>query len=395
MTGQKRSGLSSGTESPIAAERLLLKMELYVILGLTRGASVNEIKRAYRRLARKYHPDINPGDRAAEEHFKGISEAYDVLSHPDKRGFYDNHGYYTDGVLESRSEADWSVSYRGFDSGPGTDTLDFSDLFGDFFTRAHRARRPDTTNDVESQVSLTFGESIEGVGTTINVYRKRPCDPCRGSGRAAGSMEYDCGDCGGTGEWIRAKGHLRFSLTCQQCEGSGRVAVACSVCQGEGRTARSDRIQINIPAGVSTGSRVCFEGQGNIDTRTNELGNLYVVTNVAPDPFFRRVGDNIHCRVPVTVSEAALGARIKVPTIEGSAILKIPPGTQSAQSLRLRGKGAPSLRGDGVRGDQYVEVAVIVPRVVDERSKEILRELADLNPTDPREGLKTRGSRDG
>ena len=366
-------------------------MELYVILGLLRGASVNEIKRAYRRLARKYHPDINPGDHAAEEHFKGISEAYDVLSDPDKRGFYDAHGYYAEGVLESRTQARWGVSYREFDPSASAEKSDFSDLFDDFFTCARRARRPDATNDIESQVPLTFGESIQGVETTINVYRKRPCDPCHGSGRAAGSMEYDCGDCRGSGEWIRAKGHLRFSMTCPQCEGSGRVAVACSVCGGEGRAARSERIQVEIPPGVSTGSRVCFRGQGNIDNRTNELGNLYVVTNVAPDPFFRRVGDNIHCTVPVTVSEAALGAKIEVPTIEGSAMLKIPPRTQSAQVLRLRGKGAPSLRGDGVRGDQYVEVRVIVPRVVDERSKEILRELAQLDQIDPRKDLQTRG----
>jgi molecular chaperone DnaJ len=366
-------------------------MELYVILGLPQGASVIEIKKAYRRLARKYHPDINPGDYAAEEHFKGISEAYDVLSNPDKRGFYDEHGYYTEGVLESRTPAGWGVSYRGFDPGAGAETSDFSDLFDDFFTRARLARRPDTTNDVESQLSLTFSESIHGVRTTINVYRKRPCEPCRGSGRAEGSKEYDCGDCRGTGEWIRAKGHLRFSMTCPQCEGSGRVAVACSVCGGEGRAALSERIQVKIPPGVSTGSRVRFEGQGNIDARTNELGNLYVVTNVNPDPFFRRVGDNIHCTVPVTVSEAALGAKIEVPTIDGTAVLKIPQGTQSSQVLRLRGKGAPSLRGDGVRGDQYVEVRVIVPRIVDERSKEILRELAQLDQDDPRKDLHIGG----
>ncbi len=366
-------------------------MELYVILGLPQAASVSEIKRAYRRLARKYHPDINPGDRAAVEHFKGISEAYDVLSNPDKRGFYDEHGYYTDGVLESQTQAGWDVSYRDFDSRARAETSDFSDLFDDFFARARLARRPDTTNDVEAQLSLTFAQSIQGVGTTIDTYRKRPCHLCRGSGRAADSVEYDCGDCGGTGEWIRAKGHLRFSITCPQCEGSGRVAVACSMCGGEGRTTRSERIQIEIPSGVSTGSRVCFAGQGNIDSRTNELGDLYVVTNVAPDPFFKRAGDNIHCTVPVTVSEAALGAKIEVPTVDGSALLKIPQGTQSAQVLRLRGKGAPSLRGDGVRGDQYVQVRVIVPRVVDERSKEILRELAELDSTDPRKDVQTRG----
>ena len=180
-------------------------------------------------------------------------------------------------------------------------------------------------------------------------------------------------------------------MTCPQCEGSGRVAVACSVCAGEGRTSQSERIEVEIPPGVSAGSRVRFRGQGNIDSRTNELGDLYVVTNVSPDSFFRRAGDNIHCIVPITVSEAALGAKIKVPTVDSAALLKIPQGTQSGQVLKLRGKGAPSLRGDDIRGDQYVEVSVVVPKVTDERSREILRELAELDQDNPRKDLQTDG----
>ncbi len=364
---------------------------LYVILGLNQGVTVSEIKKAYRRLARRFHPDINPGDRAAEDRFKGISEAYEVLIDPDKRSFYDEHGYYSEGVLDGQKESGWDISFRGFDSGGSSDASRFSDLFDDFFTRARMARRPDATNDVECQASLSFEESIRGVRTTVNVYRKRPCDACRGLGRAAGSMEYDCGHCGGSGEWIRSKGHLRFSMTCPQCEGSGRVAVACSVCAGEGRTSQSERIEVEIPPGVSAGSRVRFRGQGNIDSRTNELGDLYVVTNVSPDSFFRRAGDNIHCIVPITVSEAALGAKIEVPTVDGAALLKIPQGTQSGQVLKLRGKGAPSLRGDDVRGDQYVEVSVVVPKVTDERSREILRELAELDQDNPRKDLQADG----
>ena len=366
-----------------------LMANLYIILGIGQRASVSEIKRAYRKLARRYHPDINPGDHVAEERFKGISEAYEVLGDPNKRGFYDEHGYYAEGMLESRTEARWDFSFQCFDS-TSSEPSGFTQLFDDFF-RARPVRQPDAGNDIECQVSLTFEESIRGVETMVGVYRKRPCDACRGLGRAAGSEEYSCSSCSGSGEWIRAKGHLRFSMTCPRCEGSGWVAAACSVCGGEGRTARSERIRVNIPSGVSTASRIRFQGQGNVDARTNELGDLYVVTNVAAHPFFKRVGDNIHCTVPVTVTEAALGAKVEVPTVDGSAMLKVPPGTQSGRTLRLRGKGAPSLRGDGVRGDQYVEVQLVLPRLADERSKEILRELARLNPDDPRKDLQYDG----
>ena len=365
-------------------------MDFYLILGVRRAAPVSDIKRAYRRLARRFHPDINPGDPAAHQRFSGISEAYDVLSDPEKRRFYDSHGYYAEGVLDSRTDPRWDFSFRGFDSTASSDSSEFSDLFDDFFSHAQSARslgEAETTNDLECQVSLTFEESIHGAEKMLNVYRQRYCEACRGSGRAPGSREYDCSACEGSGEWIRAKGHLRFSIKCSQCEGSGRVAVACSACGGEGRTVRLERIPVTLPPGVSAGSRVRFPGQGNVDRRTNELGDLYVVTNVASDPFFKRAGDNVLCTVPVTVTEAALGAKIQVPTVDGSALLKIPPGTQSGQVLRLRGKGAPSLRGDGIRGDQCVEVRVVVPRVVDERVKEILRELAHLNPDNPRGDL--------
>jgi molecular chaperone DnaJ len=367
-------------------------MDFYLILGVNRSASEEEIKKAFRRLARRFHPDINPGDPVADDRFKGISDAYDVLSDPEKRHFYDQHGYYAEGVLESRSQSRWDFSFRGFDSTEGEASSDFSDLFDDFFSRARGADSAEGNIDAECHVSLTFEESINGVEKTVNVYRKRLCEPCHGMGRAPGSEEYDCSACGGSGEWIRSKGHLRFSVTCPQCEGGGRVAPACPACQGEGRSARNERIRVEIPPGVSAGSRVRFAGQGNVDSQTNELGDLYVVTNVAEDPFFKRAGDNILCTVPVTVSEAALGAKIDVPTVDGLTRLKVPPGTQSGQVLRLRGKGAPSLRSRGVRGDQYVEVKVVVPRIVDERSKEILREFARIHTDNPRKDIQARGS---
>lgn len=365
--------------------------DLYVILGISDGASVGEIKRAYRKLARRYHPDINPGDRAAEELFKHIAEAYEVLSNPGKRGFYDKHGYYTEGVLEERTETSWDISFDRFASS-SSEGSSFSELFDQFLNRENENAGEEAGGDLECQISLDFKESMTGVKTLVSVYRKKGCEDCQGSGRAVGADDSSCRSCDGSGQLIKAKGHLRFSITCPTCSGMGRISLACSACNGDGRVASSERVAIQIPAGVSTGSRVRVPGMGDIGNSTHSSGDLFVVTNVEPHPFFNRVGDNIHCSVPITITEAALGAKIRVPTIDGSAMLKIPPGTQSGQTLRMRGKGAPSLRGNGVRGDQYVEVRLRTPWISDERSKEILRELARLNPSDLREDLEDHGN---
>ena len=362
--------------------------EFYVILGIGQSASVGDIKKAYRKLARRYHPDINPGDRTAEELFKRISEAYEVLSDPEKRGFYDENGYYVEGVLEPPPSSRWDFEFKGSDPSSG-----FSDLFGQFFEegRIGQRRDQDAGIDLECQISLTFEESITGVRTRVSVYRKRSCEVCEGAGRSVGVSDSGCGNCGGTGQLIKAKGHLRFAMTCPACEGTGRVRVVCSTCRGDGRVSRSDELEVQIPPGVSTGSRIRCPGKGDAGRPMRPPGDLYVVTNVAAHPFFTRVGDNIHCLVPITVTEAALGAKIEIPTIDGRARLRIPPQTQSGQTFRLRGKGAPSLRADGARGDQYVEVQLVIPRIADERSKEILRELDRLNPDEVRKELDEYG----
>ncbi len=360
--------------------------EFYIILGIGQSASVGDIKKAYRKLARRYHPDINPGDRAAEELFKRISEAYEVLSDPDKRGFYDQNGYYSEGVLDAGTATQWDFKFKGFDSS-GSGASGFGDLFNQFFQQGRTSgseREEDAGNDLECQISLTFEESITGVQTRVSVYRKSSCEVCRGAGRSVGASDSSCGSCSGTGQLIKAKGHLRFAMTCPACEGTGRVSIVCSACRGDGRVARSEEIEIDLPPGVSTGSRIRFPGKGDAGRSMSPPGDLHVVTNVAPHQFFNRVGDNIHCAVPITVTEAALGAKIEIPTIDGRTRLKVPPRTQSGQTFRLRGKGAPSLRADGARGDQYVEVQLVIPRIADERSKEILRELARLNPDDVR-----------
>jgi len=361
--------------------------DLYIILEIGRTASVNEIKRAFRKLARRYHPDINPGDRHGEERFKRITEAYDILSDPLKREFYDVNGFYTDGVLEQRgSPSNWGFSFEGFDFSRSS-TSDFSEIFGHIFGSRHRSRYPERGQDVECTIPVSFEESIRGVNSKISVSRLHSCSTCNGTGQAPGSRELACPPCGGTGKTTRIKGHLQFAVTCSDCGGSGRAITACGDCRGEGLTPVSNSLDVAIPAGAASGTRIRIPGRGNAGRLGGQAGDLYVVVSAGTHPLFERKGDNIHCTIPLTVSEAALGTKIQVPTIDGPAMVRIPPGTQSGQRLRMRGRGAPSLLNPGIRGDQYVEVKVVVPRIADERSKEILRELARLNPDNPRTDL--------
>jgi len=358
--------------------------DLYIVLEVGRAASVNDIKKAFRKLARRFHPDINPGDRSAEERFKRISEAYEILSDPLKRQFYDENGFYTEGVLtESKVSTQWGFSFKGFDfSQPGSGG--FSEVFGEVLTRSPGRREPERGQDLEYQISLSFDDSIRGLNTRISVLRKSPCAGCKGNGRMSGSRDIPCPRCGGVGKATITKGLLHFAINCPDCGGVGRQVTECQECGGEGRVQRNDLLDVAIPAGVSTGSRIRFQAKGDCGKLGGPPGDLYVVTNVANHPFFTRVGDNIHCVLPITITEAVLGAKIGVPTIDGQTMVRIPPGTQNSQTFRLRAKGAPSLMSPTARGDQYVEVKIVIPRVGDERSKEILRELAKLNPEDPR-----------
>lgn len=361
--------------------------DLYIILEIGRTASENDIKKAFRKLARRFHPDINPGDRSAEERFKRISEAYEILSDPLKRRFYDDNGFYTEGVLTTDHVRDWGFSFEGFDFSKGGSS-GFAEAFGPAFARSRAtSRQPDRGQDLEYQISLSFDDSIRGLKTTISVLRKSPCAVCKGNGRLVGSRDTPCNRCGGVGKTSVTKGLLQFSVICPDCGGAGRHVTECRDCGGEGRIPRNESVDAEIPPGVATGTRIRFQSKGDAGLLGGPPGDLFIVTNVAPHPFFTRVGDNIHCSVPITVTEAALGAKIEVPTIEGPALVRIPPGTQNNQTFRLRTKGAPSLLDSRARGDQYVEVKVVIPRVADERSKEILKELAKLNPEDPRKEL--------
>lgn len=362
---------------------------LYVVLEIAREASDNDIKKAFRKLARRFHPDINPGDRTAEERFKRISEAYEILSDPLKRQFYDKNGFYTDGVLETdKVESTWGFSFQGFDFSR-SETASLGDPLGQFFNRQNAKRTPERGQDLEYQMSISFEESMRGMKTTINAIRRAPCPACGGNGRAAASNREVplCATCGGAGKLSVTKGRLQFSVTCAECGGVGKRIPVCSECQGDGRVSRNETLEVEIPAGVGAGSRIRYAGKGDAGRLGGPPGDLYFVMNVAPHPFFKRAGDNLQCTVPISFCEAALGAKIDVPTVNGSAVLRIPPSTQNNQVFRLRGRGAPSLLDASIRGDQYVEVKIVVPKIADERSKEILREFAKLNSEDPRKEI--------
>ena len=385
--------------------------DYYKTLGVKRAATQEEIRKAYRRLARKYHPDLNPGDKSSEEKFKQLSEAYDILSDPKKREVYDKFGTYNDNIRDSARgpagagfDFDWSVFTGGAgagssDAGPGAGaggssgagSGSFRDIFSELFggggkggsTRSQSQARRGA--DIEVPLALSFEEAINGLTANINVRRSETCSRCQGTGEAATGL-LSCPACNGTGKISAGGGFLRFDQNCSACNGTGKRRPPCPSCHGRGVLPKYETVRVRIPAGVDTGSRVIVRNKGEAGPKNASPGDLYIITNVAPHSIFTRKGDNIYCVVPVTLPEAALGAKIEVPTVSGKAQLRIPPGTQSGQVFRLREKGAPSLRGD-TRGDQYVEVKVVLPRIIDEDSKNLLREFAKRNPENPRLGM--------
>jgi molecular chaperone DnaJ len=356
----------------------------YQVLGVEPKARIGEIKKAYRRLARKYHPDLNPGDRRAEERFKQVSEAYDVLSDPDKRRTYD---------AQLRVGAAGAGPFRTPGAGPEP-PFDFGDpgggfrgfsafvseVFGEREPYAGEDGRPRRGEDVTHPVNISFFEALRGLVAPIEIDAETACPRCAGRGTVPSRTRTPCGDCGGSGRITQVSGLLRFASTCRRCRGEGTIGVeGCGHCRGSGVLRRRETIRVQVPAGVDNGARVRVPGKGRAGRAGGPPGDLYLTTRVEPHPVFTRIGDNIHCTVPITVSEAALGARLEVPTIDGKATIRIPAGTESGQKLRLRGKGAPSLRGTG-RGDQYVEVRVVTPKATDERTRRLLRELGALDP---------------
>jgi molecular chaperone DnaJ len=380
--------------------------DYYGTLGVSRSASQEEIRKAYRKLARKHHPDLNPGDKAAEERFKKVQEAYDILSDATKRQMYDQYGFYSEhgpqaGPGRGPGAHGPGMDFGGFDfsdifpqaeqgarggaAGSGAAGGGFRDIFSQFFHRGEREEQPRTPergSDLEYALNVDFWQAIRGAQLTLSIHRQETCPTCNGSGTGGGSSAA-CPQCNGTGNVTQMAGAMRFNLTCPKCGGSGRLRNVCFACQGEGRTARGETVEVRIPQGVQTGNRLRVAAKGNAGTMGAAAGDLYITIRAADHPLFHREGDDIRIQAPITVTEAGLGAKIEVPTIDGKALLKIPPGTVSGQKFRMRERGVFNAR-KNTRGDQIVEAVVQPPKVRDERTKEILRELARLNPEDPR-----------
>ncbi|HTS69080.1 MAG TPA: molecular chaperone DnaJ [Terriglobia bacterium] len=390
--------------------------DYYATLGVSRDAKPEEIRKAYRHLARKHHPDVNPGNKNAEEKFKQISAAYEILGDEKKRKIYDQYGFYSDnlppggygpGPAAQGYSPPPGVDFSGFDFSNMDDSGaeagrasggfggSFRDIFSQIFSRGEReaaSDEPEKGSDIEYRMHLGFWDAIRGAQLRVTVAHEEACATCHGTGTTPGPS-VPCTACGGTGKTARQVGAMRFEMTCPQCGGSGKQRRPCPKCHGQGALQTPETLTVRIPPGVDTGSRVRVSAKGNAGIHGGPPGDLYIVTEVEPHPVFERKGDNFYVKLPVTITEAALGAKVEVPTIDGASTIKIPPGTQSGQKLRLRGKGAPSLRESGLRGDEFVEVQVMVPRVADERTKEILRELSRLNPDDPRKDLRAAGAK--
>jgi molecular chaperone DnaJ len=361
-------------------------MDLYIILGLQRGATLADVKRAYKRLARKYHPDINPGDRVAAAQFQQIAEAYETLSDPDRRRRYD-----ATGTITGRPEGQ-TFGFEGFDFSvrvSGAEAPTFGDLFADVLSQRDARRQENASArgaDLHQSIALTFEAAMRGIELPISVTRHEHCRTCKGLGRLH-IAETRCPQCHGSGALKSARGHMVFSKPCAACSGTGHLRHArCPTCGGQQVEMRTELLTIQVPAGLADGARIRVPGKGHVGRNGGEPGDFYVTVHVQPHPLFRRDGDDIHVTVPIAIHEAALGARIEVPSIDGVARLRIPPGTQSGQRFRLRERGIPSVR-DGRRGDLVVEVRLMLPPLLDERSKELLREFGRINAEDVRHEL--------
>ena len=366
----------------------------YSILGVQHNASAAVIKKAYKKLARKFHPDLNPGDANAEEKFKRIQEAYNVLGDSKKREQYDKFGKAGVGANFSdfahRNSPDFD--FEGFDFG-NFGTTSFKDLFSNFFNSYKTKGKKESEEqaidgtDIDYPITVSFVESIKGLSTEIEITRLVNCFACAGSGYSKNSQEVICPACNGTGRIKQASGYLRFETACSGCNGSGKLRKGhCLNCGGRAQITKTEKIKVKIPAGVDNNSRIRISGKGNEGKIGNKNGDLFLSVSVRPHPVFSRQGDNIYCTIPITVSEAVLGAKIEVPTLDGLSCMRIPPGTQTGQKFRLKSKGAPSLRGN-YKGDFYVEVKIWLPNIYDEESKELLRKLSSRHAENPREEI--------
>jgi molecular chaperone DnaJ len=351
----------------------------YEILGVPKTASDDEVKKAYRKLARQYHPDRNPGDTAAEERFKEVQTAYDLLSDPEKRRAYDTFG---------------AAGERGAGGSPGFGGVQFEefrfgdlgDLLGGMFGGARRAgRQPVRGDDLEARVRISFEDSLRGAQVRVPVESETVCSACHGTGAEPGTSPVVCPECGGRGVVSEAQGLFAFSQPCPRCHGNGSIVEKpCRRCHGRGRERATRRFNVKIPAGAKTGTRIRLKGKGEPGMNGGPSGDLFVIVDVDPSPLFQRRGSDLVLDVPVTYAEAALGANVQIPTPGGPVSLKVPAGTESGKLLRVKGRGAPHLRGNG-RGDLLARVKVTVPKKLTKAEREALEGYDKVSREDPRE----------
>ena len=394
----------------------MAKRDFYNVMGVSRNTSVEEIKKAYKRLAKKYHPDKNRGDKVSEDKFKEISEAYHVLSDPEKRKQYDLFGHNgpqgASGHGGRNPGAGQSSGYH-WSSGPGASGFGFEDLhgggsgfrdiFSQFFGNARKGSNPKTdfsganpfgsgfdmtgaaVQDVEAEITIRFDEAIQGGKHRISLQRNGYCPSCQGSGKNRSGASTSCSACNGTGGKQVGNAGTHFSIVCNTCSGTGRIfSEPCTTCHGSGKAGGTDTLTVNIPPGVKDGGRLRIPGKGGVGPNGN-AGDLYLRIHVTPHRFFKREGNNLHLDLPVTASEAVLGARVDVPTLDGKAMLKIPPCTQNRSVLRMKGKGVPGPK-CGSKGDMLVHIQVTVPKNPDEQARNLFEQLKKLE-SDPREGM--------
>jgi len=354
----------------------MVKRDYYEILDVSRNASETEIKKAYRQQAIKFHPDKNPDDKNAEEKFKEASEAYDVLKDPEKRRIYDQFGH--EGL-----KGTGFTGFHGFDDIFSA----FGDVFGDFFGGGPRRGR--SGNDLRLDLAVSFEEAVFGTRREVDITKHADCTTCKGTGAKPGHGPKVCGTCRGTGQVIRTQGFFTMSSPCNDCHGAGQVIThPCSACHGEGRVLEKKKVVINIPAGVDEGSRLRLRGEGEAGPQGLPPGDLYVFLHVEAHDFFHRDGTDVYCRLKISFSQAALGADMEVPLIDGKTrVINIPAGTQSGETYRIPGGGVSNLRGHG-RGDQIIQLIVETPKHLSKRQKELLHELAEIDGKPVKETLK-------
>ncbi len=364
------------------------KRDYYEVLGVAKSATAEELKKAYRKLAIQFHPDKNPGDKAAEEKFKELTEAYEVLSNPDKRKAYDQFGHAA-GAGGAGFGGAGGFDPSGFDFASGSFNDVFGDIFGDLFGGGRgrggaaggkrRRSRAQQGADLQYELDITFEEAAFGCEKVIRVSRLHPCKTCDGSGAKAGSKPTTCSQCSGSGEIRFQQGFFSVSRTCNKCHGEGQmISDPCTDCSGSGRVRKTSELAVKIPAGIDSGQRLKLSDEGEPGVHGGPAGDLFVLIHVKAHTFFERDGFDLHCDIPVSFSQAALGAEIDVPTLEGKAQIKIPAGIQSHKVLRLKNKGLARLGGYG-RGDQLVRVVVETPSKLSSEQKELFRRLDELN----------------